>query len=59
MKEKIVEKYSREEIWDALRILEESLDLDYIDISSIPDEVEIEVVKEALRLFKNKYKFNQ
>ena len=59
MKELITGKYGREEIWDALRILDDSLDCGYIDISDWPDEVEIEVVKEALRLFKNKYKFNQ
>lgn len=59
MKENILEKYSMEEIWNAIGILEDGLDIGCIDISNIPDKVEMAVVKESLRLFKNKYKFNQ
>ena len=58
MKENILEKYRREELWAAIGILEDGLDIGCIDISTIPDKVELDVVKEALRLFKNKYKFN-
>ena len=59
MQENIVEKHGREYVWDAIRILEDGLSIGCIDISIIPDRIEMDVVKEALRLFKNKYKFNQ
>lgn len=51
----MLERYNSFDIEDAIRRLEYQLDHDYVDVSSWPDEIEIAILEEALKLFKEKH----
>lgn len=54
--DEILRRYANEEIEAALRWIDEQLDGGYLDISIIPDQVEMDIVEAAIDIFKEKLK---
>ena len=50
-----MEQYSQNEICEALEYIDKQLEDDYLDISNWPDRVELDIVRVAIELFKEKY----
>ena len=51
----MLEQYNSFDVEDAVRRLEYQLDHEYVDISGYQDEIEVSILKEALKMFTEKY----